>query len=285
MKLPMHVVFGPNPGSYYVACGRNLEFKDMPVAFTDKMKEFTVVSWSWISMGPNCETWVARNAENDTFYFNTGLNTDIHSYLTGKNDRTQAQFVSFAPESGYWCVKHNLNGWNAYVSKSSEKKILEMQARVQGFDGGLKGILFGHGDSHIYMFQAGFAYNLEGDAENAEHPLHKVLEEFLNRGEGWIIEESSSLCFYDDRYFFLKFKRTGDDSMEMRWNLPEEMAARLSSLVDIAKTSTEQHAIEVEDLALANIVTTRQAGKFAIQMAQMNMRMNMTNALCQMMTR
>ncbi|KAG8817833.1 hypothetical protein FRC18_000337 [Serendipita sp. 400] len=174
MKLPMQVVFGPNPGSYYVACGRNLEFKDMPVAFTDKMKEFTVVSWSWISMGSNCETWVARNAENDTFYFNTGLNTDIHSYLTGKNDRTQAQFVSFAPESGYWCVKHNLNGWNAYVSKSSEKKILEMQARVQGFDGGLKGILFGHRDSHIYMFQAGFAYNLEGDAENAEHPLHKA---------------------------------------------------------------------------------------------------------------
>jgi hypothetical protein len=59
-------------------------------------------------------------------------------------------------------------------------------------------------------------------------------------GEGWCIERGSTLCFYDSRYFFLKFKRPGESGIKMHWNLPPHMNEKYHELRNLAEQPEEQ---------------------------------------------
>jgi hypothetical protein len=66
------------------------------------------------------------------------------------------------------------------------------------------------------------------------------LAEFI---DGWCIDRGSQLCFYDSRFYFLKFTKPGDGGIKMRWNLPVTMTARLEELKVMAQDPAE-HAGE-----------------------------------------
>jgi hypothetical protein len=62
----------------------------------------------------------------------------------------------------------------------------------------------------------------------------------VEHSDGWCIERGSTLCFYDSRYFFLKFRRPGEILVKMHWNLPPNMNTKSAELKEVAKQPEEQ---------------------------------------------
>ena len=48
------------------------------------------------------------------------------------------------------------------------------------------------------------------------------------------------MCLYDDRYYFLKFKRADNETEQYRYNLPPAMELQLTELYELAETPEEQ---------------------------------------------
>ncbi|KII95821.1 hypothetical protein PLICRDRAFT_34775 [Plicaturopsis crispa FD-325 SS-3] len=209
---------------------------------------------AWISIDSNNEVWVLRNKYTSKFHFDTRLNRNIYEHLAGTNGKVKAKFVSFPVEKDpQWFIKlDNRGGWTAHMEQRYIDAANGLRKTVPNFDLGLTGILFGHEGSHIYQFERGFAYHLLGDSAEEDSLLRKTLEEFLDHNDPWCIQEGSTLCFYDSRYFFLQFKRPSGSQIQQRWCLPDTMAAKMTELVRLSETPEEREAMAAgEQAALA----------------------------------
>ncbi|KAJ7828359.1 hypothetical protein B0H14DRAFT_3873320 [Mycena olivaceomarginata] len=237
------IVLGSSPDSYFIGYGRRYFAENMPESFTKHAKEDLSISMTqWISMSKALDTWVSHNTATGKFHFNGNINQDIRDHLSGVNGKAAAEFLSFpdCDDPAHYFVKcKNAGVWNAFL-KDYFVQILRTAGTVaENFDAGLTGMLFGKGKTYILMLKGGFSADVDDDevTSEEEHPLYKVLMEYSN---GWCIERGSTLCFYDSRYFFLKFKRPGESVVQMRWNLPPNMNAKLAELREVAEQPEEQ---------------------------------------------
>jgi hypothetical protein len=118
-----------------------------------------------------CSTQILRYS----VHFDLRLDAVICAHLEGKDDRPQADYITFAAEAGSYFVKHaTRGGWNANLEEPYLKRIRELRQIFSDFDLGLTGIIFGKDTSHIYQLENGFYCILEGEADNTSHILHRV---------------------------------------------------------------------------------------------------------------
>ncbi|KAJ7279482.1 hypothetical protein C8J57DRAFT_1570223 [Mycena rebaudengoi] len=274
------IVLGPSPESYYVGYGRRHFVENMSPSFTNHAKTALNISMSrWIrleSVSKNGD-WIDYNLATDRFHFNADIDQTIRDHLSGANGKAAAEFVSFpdSEERSYFFVNfQNRGAWYSDLSDYHEQRLTSLQREVPNFDVGITGMLFGKGNTNIICFQAGFMADLDDEIDSEDHPLHKVLSEF-SKEEGWCVERGSTLCCYDSQFYFLKFKKSGDNTIHMRWNLPDHIAAKLSELKEIAQKPEEQMALMQEDQMWMQLAQTRMNGQ--IQLSNM-MSQNMQRA-------
>ncbi|KAJ7279472.1 hypothetical protein C8J57DRAFT_1303397 [Mycena rebaudengoi] len=268
------IVLGPSPESYYVGYGRRHFVENMSPSFTNHAKTALNITMSrWISVSKNGD-WIDYNVATDNFHFNADIDQTIRDHLSGANGKAAAEFVSFpdSEERSYFFVNgKNRGAWSAVLSDYHIQRLTGLQREVPNFDLGITGVLFGKGNTNIVCFQAGFMADLDDDEIDSEdHPLYKVLSEF-SKEEGWCLERGSTLCCYDSQFYFLKFKKAGDNTLRMRWNLPVHVAAKLTELKEIAQKPEEQMALMQEDQMWMQVAQTRMNGQI-----QMNNMLNQT---------
>ncbi|KAJ7627115.1 hypothetical protein FB45DRAFT_1059931 [Roridomyces roridus] len=266
------VVLGPSPEAFFVGHGRRYFVEGMPSS------SFTSHATSDLNIGTTLWT---RRVVSYTVYFNSDMHEDVRKHLTGGG----AKFLSF-PDSDdpahYFLKGRNSGAWNAVLPNYYVDRLNSMQNEIKDFDVGITGMLFGQGRTNIVMFQAGFIADLDDRyVDGEDHPLLKpndifffqVLNEFSDP-PGWCIEYGSTLCFYDSRYFFLKFKRPGSSEIQMRWRLPAAAAEKLEAPREEAKTPAEQMALISESQQ-----------QMILAQARMNMEMAQTQALADVINR
>ncbi|KAJ7096561.1 hypothetical protein B0H15DRAFT_962595 [Mycena belliarum] len=254
------VVLGPSPESYYVGHGRRHFVQNMSPSFTNHAKTGLNISMTlFTSMSKDGQTWVNHNIATDKFHFNADINQDIKDHLSGLNGKFASDFVSF-PDSdnpGHYFVKGKDDGaWNAVLPNYFIEELSKMQREVENFDLGLTGILFGMGKTHICLFKGGFTADLDDEyITSTDHPLYKVLLQYND--SGYCIERGSTLCLYDSRYFFLKFKKPGESTYNLSWNLPPAIAQKLAELKETAQKPEEQMALMQEDQMWMQVAQAR----------------------------
>ncbi|KAJ7500977.1 hypothetical protein B0H11DRAFT_1993232 [Mycena galericulata] len=251
------VVLGTSPDSYFLGCGRRHFVENMPESFTNHAKtKLHIAMTTWISMSKTLDTWVDFNVATNEFHF-ANIGQDIRDHLSGTNGKVAAEFVTFSddPDPAHFFLKGKQYAWwSAKLNDGLIQGIVGQQKSIQGFDASVTGVLFGKGQTFITMLSGGFVANLDSDARDPDHALKKVLTEF---SQGWCIERGSTLCFYDSTYFFLKFKQPGGNTIQMRWNLPPDIAAKLEELREIAQSPEEQQLLIQEDQASINLAQMR----------------------------
>ncbi|KAJ7487986.1 hypothetical protein FB451DRAFT_1226130 [Mycena latifolia] len=270
------IVLGPSPESYYVGHGRRHFIENMVPGFMNHAAtELNVSMTRWASVSKNGQTWIEYNVAKDNFHFNGDIHQSIRDHLSGTNNKIPAEFVSFpdSDDPAHYFVKGKNGRWTATLPDYFVQRLLKIQREVPGFDNILTGVLFGKGKTNIVCSTNGFDADLDDDEVKDEgHPLYKVLLEFSTPGEGWCIERGSTLCFYDSRYFYLKFKKPNESTIRMSWNLPPPIAEKLEALREEAKKPEEQMALMQQDQMWMNLATAR-----------MNNQMQMTNAMVSIM--
>ncbi|KAJ7104333.1 hypothetical protein B0H15DRAFT_20994 [Mycena belliarum] len=273
------VLFGSGPEAYYVGHGRRHFIDGMSPSFTNHATTALNISMSlWISVSRDGETWIDYNAATEQFHHNSGLHQDIRDHLSGANGNFAAQFVSFPDtrEHTYFVKGKDTGAWNAVLPNDFIQRLTEKQAAMPNFDAGVTGMLFGQGTTNIILFTTGFdAVFDESYIKEADHPLYKVLVEFGT--EPWCIERGSQLCFYDSRYFFLKFSKPGEQTVHTRWNLPLVMAEKLAKLREEAQVPEERLLLMQQDQAWMDVARTRRMGQ--MQTASMVNAMALRNSL------
>ncbi|KAJ7254585.1 hypothetical protein C8J57DRAFT_1347268 [Mycena rebaudengoi] len=257
------VVLGPTPESYYVGYGRRHFVENMSPSFTNHAKTALNITMSrWISMSMTGESWIDYNVATDKFHFNADIDPTIRDHLSGTNGKAAAAYVTFpnSPDRSHFFVAGKTQGaWNAVLPDYHVQKLLELQGQLPEFDRAVTGVLYGKGKTNITLFRGGFAADFDDEINSEDHPLYKILSEFSDAG--WYIEPGSTLCFYDSRFYFLKFKRAGDDTLRMRWNLPAHVGAKLTELKEIFAQLGEQAALAQEDQMWAQVAQTRMNGQ------------------------
>lgn len=84
-------------------------------------------------------------------------------------------FLSWCDDGeGYFLKLRDIPQWTLDVPDDYPQQLIELRKALPNFERGLKAVLFGHGGTHIYIFQRGFWVTLEGPAEDPKHPLYKV---------------------------------------------------------------------------------------------------------------
>ncbi|KAJ7895397.1 hypothetical protein B0H13DRAFT_2035074 [Mycena leptocephala] len=241
------IVLGNSPESYYIGYGRRHFVEGMSPSFMEHARTaLNITMTQWISMSSSLDTWVDYNVASDQFYFNGDISPDIRDHLSGVNGKAAAKFVSFpdGAEPGQFFVSGKTQGaWNCVLPDHFIQSLTRLQREVPNFDALITGVLFGKGKTNIVLFSTGFLTDFDDDISSTEHPLYKILAEF---SDGWCIDRGSTLCFYDSRFYFLKFTKPGDGGIKMRWNLPQPMTARLEELKVMAQDPAE-HAAQVQD--------------------------------------
>ncbi|KAK7044362.1 hypothetical protein R3P38DRAFT_161769 [Favolaschia claudopus] len=270
------IVLGSSPESYFIGHGRRHYVENMSESFTNHAKDTLNVSMTtWASVSKDLETWVTYDVATDKFHFNGSIHQDIRDHLSGTNGKSLTDFVAFPDSDDPGCYFSNgksQGAWNAFLDQKIIDKLNEVKAGIDDFDQGIKGMIFGKGKTFILMFHAGFVAELDDEEfTDEEHPLIKVLRD---HSEGWCIERGSTLCFYDSKYFFLKFKKPGTSQTMMHWNLPIGMAEKLQDLQETAKQPEELMAIMESDQMWMKLAQSR-----------MNMQLNMSTMMAQQMHR
>jgi len=267
----MLVVLGTSPDSYFLGYGRRHFVENMPESFTNHAKtKLHIAMTLWISMSKTLDTWVDFNVATNQFHFNADLGRDVLDHLSGTNGKVPAEFITFSddPDPTHFFLKGKQHAWwTAKLNNPLIQRIVGQQKSIPGFDASVTGIIFGKGETFITMLSGGFIANLDGDACAPDHALNKVLVEF---SQGWCIERGSTLCFYESSYFFLKFKQPGGNTVQMRWNLPPNMAAKLAELQEIAQSPEEQQLLVQEDQASVTLAQMRMNNEMQGAMAMAN---------------
>ncbi|KAJ6559446.1 hypothetical protein DFH09DRAFT_1161614 [Mycena vulgaris] len=248
------VLLGASSDSFYVACGRRHVAQNMPLSFTNHANSaLSVPATLWISMSQSMEHWVDFNVATEDYHFNANLQQDVHEQLAGTNGKMRAEFITFldvAKSGAFFAKGPGAGEWRGTLPSRVIKTLSDLQRDAPAIANDVTGVLFGKGDTSIYLTSTAFFTDLDGEAGADDHPLNKVCREF---DEGWSIERGSTLCFYDSRYFFLKFKRSRSNTMELRWNLPPAAGATLAELRQIAHQPDELLAICQEEEKWAQI--------------------------------
>ncbi|KAJ7817856.1 hypothetical protein B0H14DRAFT_3148054 [Mycena olivaceomarginata] len=206
--------------------------------------------------------WITTPATNN-FHFNGDISRDVRDHINGANGKCAAGFISFPDTNnpGHYFVKGKNHTWNAILPSYFIERLQTMRREVQNFDAVLTGMLFGKGKTNIILLEDGFSADLDDtEIPSPEHPLYKVLVEFSTPGDRWCLDRGSTLCFYDSRFFFLKFKRPGQNMIRMRWNLPKDMEAKFDALQQLAQQPEEQMALMQEDQMTNTQIQTKQYG-------------------------
>ncbi|KAJ6536365.1 hypothetical protein B0H19DRAFT_1183300 [Mycena capillaripes] len=269
------IVLGNSPDSYYVGYGRRHFMQGMSPSFTEHARTaLNITMTRWISMSSLLDTWVDYNVASDQFHFNANISPAIRDHLSGTNGKATAEFISFpdSAEPAQFFVNGKAQGaWNCVLPDHFIQTLVGLQREVPGFDAAITGVLFGKGRTSIILFRGGFMTDFDDEISSTEHPLYKILAEF---SDGWCIDSGSTLCFYDSRFYFLKFtKPDGDGGIKMRWNLPRTMTERLEELKVIAQDPEERAAQVQEDEAWLAVAQRRMNG----QLQANNMLVNTMN--------
>ncbi|KAJ7123939.1 hypothetical protein C8R43DRAFT_1111785, partial [Mycena crocata] len=260
------VVFGKDTESFYVGHGRRHAFQGMPVSFTEETGEsgaLSITETAWISFGPSGEKHIARNDVRKETRFSINISEAVVNHLKTK---------------GLERVPTHMNNLN----------ILKKHVGDAKFDSIIKGLLFGHDKSHIFLTVGGFIADVNEETKNdPDHPLTKVLLEF---DEGWCLQPGSMLCPYSDRYFFLKFKKPNDSVIQSRWSLPDLMAQKLSELKELANSPEDQQffaqlrIIEMQRQQQETALTMQEINmQRSLAMQEMNIRNNMSTMISNQM--
>ncbi|KAJ6555957.1 hypothetical protein B0H19DRAFT_1151631 [Mycena capillaripes] len=267
------VVFGANEDSFFLGHGRRHSFQGVPEEFATEVQgvDLPVSQTDWISFDPTGTKYIAKNDNRKQFCHSTGLSED----LIGHVKANVASFITLGSDDNYF-IKHN-NGWNARLLPKHLTNISKLKPQVANFDSAIRGLLFGHEQTHIFLFVGGFMADLNEETQNdAEHPLTKVMIEF---DEGWCLEPGSTLCPYSDRYFFLKFKKPNDTVIQTRWSLPDPMSQKLAELQQLAESPEDQ--MFLTQLRMADM--QRQQTETALAMQRLRFQSQMNDMLCQTM--
>ncbi|KAJ7809195.1 hypothetical protein B0H14DRAFT_2608257 [Mycena olivaceomarginata] len=232
------IVLGSSPDSYFIGHGRRHFVENMPASFTNHAKtDLNISMVLWISMSKNLDTWISYNTATTNFHFNR-VNQDIADHLSGANGKAAAAFVSFPDSTDpayYFVTGKDHATWNAFLDDYLIQKLSEAKTL---------GCCLGRAEPTSSRFQTGFLADLDDDeVPSEEHPLHKLYSPFTRYWYSITAGASSAastLCFYDSRYFFLKFKRPGDSQIQMNWNLPPNMDGKLRALQNAAQQPEEQ---------------------------------------------
>ncbi|KAJ6489937.1 hypothetical protein C8R45DRAFT_901542 [Mycena sanguinolenta] len=272
------VVLGSGPDSYFIGHGRRYFVENMPESFTTHVESKLVVcTTKWISMGKSMETWVIFDMLTDQFHFH-GINPELRDHICGLNGKFAAEFVSFPDRDDinspfqYFVQGKSEGNWRAILNNPLSQSIGAAKAEKPTFDDELTGILFGKGKTYILIFRSDFSVNFDEETSHEEHPLFKVVQQY--KEPGWCVERQSTLCFYDSRYFFLKFKRLGESGeVKMHWNLPPAMDVRLRHLMQQAEEPEEKNAVIQDQQKCLELIQTRVAREQATmnQVTQQNL--------------
>jgi hypothetical protein len=104
-------------------------------------------------------------------HYSVKTDSDLHQHLKSQ----PCEFVTFPEDAASYFLKHKSRGsWNADLEEPYASTVTQLQENIKDFDLGLKWIIFGHAGSHIYQFETGFLFSMEGRHEDPEHPLRKV---------------------------------------------------------------------------------------------------------------
>ncbi|KAJ6552688.1 hypothetical protein DFH09DRAFT_589590 [Mycena vulgaris] len=255
------IVFGASPGSYYVGHGRHHFVENMSPFLTHASMALNISATRWISVSRNGDNWIDYNMTTEQFHFNGNIAQDIRNYLFGANGKFKAELVSFpdSPNPGHYFVKGEIKGsWSAVLPDYFIQRLSTMQHTMPNFNMNITGMLFGKGKTNICLFAGGFGADLDdSEVASPDHPLYKIFLEYSRPEDRWCIEPGSALCFYDSRFFFLKFKKPGEHTVRNHWNLPPDMAAKLAELQALAQQPTEQSALLLEQQMLMRRVQDR----------------------------
>ncbi|KAJ7146912.1 hypothetical protein C8R44DRAFT_724619 [Mycena epipterygia] len=247
------IVLGSSLDSYFISYGRRHFVENMSESFiapTDRPEYLhdivDKVRIKAIAPFPRLTQYIV--------HFNRSILPDVRDHLTDTNSKAAADFVTF-PDSDnptHYFIKGKKQGaWSAMLQNYFIQELNKMKADVRNFDAGITGMLFGKGKTHIYLFRVGFLADFDDEIDSLEHPLYKVyivdlldsspklishtcVQILVQYSKGWCIERGLTQCFYDSKFFFLKFKRPGESQIKMHWNLPLNMATRLRELKEQA---------------------------------------------------
>lgn len=103
------------------------------------------------------------------------MQKELIDLVNGNSTGNKATSLSWTADGkGYFARLLPSKEWTADLPDDFPHQINELRASVKNFDIGIKTILFGHGGTHIYVFERGFSAYFAGSAQNTEHSLHKV---------------------------------------------------------------------------------------------------------------
>ncbi|GJE90150.1 hypothetical protein PsYK624_062750 [Phanerochaete sordida] len=269
VALNLMVVFGPTDDSYFVTYGRRMHYKNMPDSLVKTFKEqadMNPMNVAWLRMHPNGKTWVAMNMYNLTLWYDLSIQADLLPYIKGDQyGAKKAASLSWTDDGrGYFVKLRGGDGWTMDVPDEYPLQIAQLRRQLSDFDQGIKTILFGQGGTHVYIFERGFVAHFEGTAEDSEHPLNKIFQEFGK--PGWDLHETSCLSPYNNRHFLLKFQQQGTTTLQMRWSLPDAASKGLKELMEIAEQPEEKAFLARFEQNTQNAEMVKATGNFALSM-------------------
>ncbi|KAF8868533.1 hypothetical protein BD779DRAFT_1481365 [Infundibulicybe gibba] len=245
--INMLVVFGPTPESYVVSCGRRSSYRGIPQSLANAIQNgglsgntsgahqliphIRSVTW-------NMENWVGHNVVTGKLCYSPNIEPEILKQLAN------AEHVSFGDANEY-IVKLNDGSWYGNINNPAVlESLASLRKEISEFDAQLESIVIGHGKNHFYALTQGFLFYFDDElGRDPNHPLVKVIREFVDSGGSWRILRSSVLCPWDSQYFFLNFQQEGSTVVQRRWNLPLEMGQKMQNLRGLSETPEEQSGI------------------------------------------
>jgi len=110
-----------------------------------------------------------------TVWWDSAIGVHIENAFMGHPSAPPSNYVSFPVEpDGHFLKGITPGAWSAELADIYVNSIREAQRDIDGFDLGLKRILFGVGGSHIFCFDNGFQAKLQGVHDHPDNALHKV---------------------------------------------------------------------------------------------------------------
>lgn len=98
-------------------------------------------------------------------------------HLGGTNGKMRADFVSFpdgADPAHFFASGKAEGAWHATLPDHYVQYLKQFQQGIPQFNQNITGMLFGQGNTSIYLLKTGFIADLNGEAEKEDHPLNKV---------------------------------------------------------------------------------------------------------------
>lgn len=117
----------------------------------------------------------SQRKKKNPVWWDSKIGERIQNSFLGIPPALPSNYVSFPEELDSHFLKGiNPGAWSAELADSYVSSVREAQRDIDGFDLGLKRILFGVGGSHIFCFDNGFQAKLQGVHDQTGDALNKV---------------------------------------------------------------------------------------------------------------